>query len=110
VLSGEDSLLLDCCVHGGRGSICAAALVYPREILRLYRLIADGRVKDASALNRQLRPKVQALFSESNPVPIKHAMSLQHGISSAVRSPLGPAAERTVQAIAALGLGRETGA
>ncbi len=107
VLSGEDSLLFDCCVHGGRGSICAASLVYPREMVALHRMIADGQLAQANALNRKLRPKIKALFCESNPVAMKLAINRILGTSPTVRLPLGPASERAIGIIDSLALQAE---
>lgn len=107
VLSGEDSLLFDCCAHGGRGSICAAALVFPREIMAMTEHLRQGRLLQAATLNQLLRPRVKALFCESNPVAMKLAMHYVHGTHTTVRSPLGPASERAHQIIASLRLARE---
>lgn len=109
VLSGEDSLLFNCCINGGRGSICATALVYPREVVAMHRHLVAGQWREASALDRWLRPRVRALFCESNPVAIKYALSLIHGTLPVTRLPLGPASKRTIQTINALGLHREVG-
>lgn len=107
VLSGEDSLLFDCIAHGGRGSISAAALVFTEEVVTLYEHLRDGRLAAAQALNRQLRPRVQALFCETNPVPLKEALHLRFGCSPTVRLPLGPASAQTRDLIGSLGLHRE---
>lgn len=107
ILSGEDSLLFDCLAHGGSGSICAAALVYPDEILQLYSLMAQGNFSSALALNRSLRPRVKTLFCESNPVAIKEAMHVRFGTPPFVRPPLGAASEQTCARIQDLRLPRE---
>ncbi len=107
VLSGEDSLLFDCCAHGGRGSICAASLVYPREMVQLHALLSAGHLHQAAELNRHMRPKVRALFCESNPVAMKLAVSKILGTSPTVRLPLGPASEQAIQIIDGLALQRE---
>lgn len=104
VMSGDDLLLFDCLAHGGRGSICAAALVFPEEILSLYSLLRDGRLDEARRLNRLLRPKVRTLFAETNPVPIKYALHRRFGIAPDVRLPLGPASAETRRLIDALRL------
>lgn len=108
VLSGEDSLLFDCLAHGGKGSICAASLVYPNEVLQLYSLLRQGDLNAAASLNRVLRPKIKTLFCESNPVSMKQAMHVRFGTPPFVRPPLGPASERTRQRILELGLTSET--
>ncbi|MCW8165174.1 4-hydroxy-tetrahydrodipicolinate synthase [Verminephrobacter aporrectodeae subsp. tuberculatae] len=108
VLSGEDALLFDCCVNGGRGSICATALVYPREVVALHRHLVAGQLREAASINRWLRPRVKALFCESNPVAIKHALSRVHGILPITRAPLGPASAQAVKTIDALGLEPES--
>lgn len=104
VLSGEDNLFFDCMTHGGHGAIMATSLVYPELAVRLYRHLERGELAEAAALNRSLRPLVRTLFSETNPVPIKLALSKMLGIQPLVRLPLGAACQRTIGLIDQLAL------
>lgn len=88
VLTGEDTLLLECCAMGGDGGIMAAAAVIPAELNQLYTLLAKGELSAAQALNKRLRPIVQGLFCESNPIPVKYALHKMFGMSPALRSPM----------------------
>lgn len=88
ILTGEDTLLMECCCLGGDGGIMAAAAVIPAELCELYRLIARGDLAAAQALNKRLRPVVQGLFCESNPMPVKYALHKMFGMSASLRSPM----------------------
>lgn len=91
VLSGDDSLTLPFMAVGARGVISVASNLVPREVGRL---VAHALAQDypkARALHRRLYPVFKAIFVESNPAPIKLAMT-RAGIigSEEVRLPLAP--------------------
>lgn len=94
VLTGEDSLLLDTCAYGGDGGVMASAGVIPNELVDLVRLVEDGRLKEARALDRVQRPLIQALFGLVNPTLVKFAVARMLGLPYELRRPLLPADEQ----------------
>ena len=50
----------------------------------------DGRIADAVAINNQLIPLHNRLFTEPNPVPVKWALVQMGMIDTGIRLPLVP--------------------
>ena len=94
VLTGEDTLLFNLCTVGGDGGIMAAAGVCPNELVSVFKLIQAGQLNEARALDRRLRPLIQALFCVTNPVAVKYAVAQRLGIPYELRRPLLPISAR----------------
>ncbi|MFA5259788.1 MAG: 4-hydroxy-tetrahydrodipicolinate synthase [Candidatus Omnitrophota bacterium] len=88
LLSGDDALLLPVLSIGGKGVISVAANIVPQDILRIITAYADGHLQEAQQMYYKLLPLVQALFLETNPIPIKTAMGLMGLCSDELRLPL----------------------
>lgn len=108
MLSGDDATALDYLGLGGDGCISVTSNVVPRLCNRLFLACFCGEPEEARSLERQLKPLVAALFLESNPVPLKWALSLVGQMSAELRLPLCLPAEATRgqvrKALAQLGL------
>lgn len=88
VLSGDDGLTLPILSLGGRGVISASANVLPKEFTSM---IQAGLKNDWDAARRihfKMAPLVDALFIETNPVPVKTALALMGKCSEELRLPL----------------------
>jgi len=90
VLAGEDHLIFTTLALGGHGAISAAAHLLPERFVRLYAATQNGDWEAARTLARQLRPLVQALFSEPNPGPIKAVLAREGRIAEELRLPMTP--------------------
>jgi 4-hydroxy-tetrahydrodipicolinate synthase len=101
LLSGDDGLALASIAAGARGLISVIGNLLPAETKALVDAAIEGRAEEARDWNRRLLPLMDALFLESNPVPIKAALSLVGLCEGAVRLPLVPASPATQE-----GLGR----
>jgi len=89
VLSGDDSLTLPFMAVGAEGVISVASNLLPKQVGALVRHAAADEFAKAAKLHRTLYPVFKALFTEPNPVPVKHALRLAGVIrSDEVRSPL----------------------
>lgn len=89
VLSGDDPLTLPFMSVGAKGVISVASNLYPREVVKLVNHALAGDYAKARALHRKLYPVFKTIFIESNPVPIKAAMTRAGLIGSEeVRAPL----------------------
>ena len=88
VLSGDDALTLPLLAVGGCGVISAAANLLAGEFVELCRAWDEGDVKRAQAAHTRLLPICDALFLETNPIPVKAALHLQGLISDEIRLPL----------------------
>lgn len=94
-LSGEDGTAVAFLGAGGQGCISVTANVAPRLCREMHNGWREGRVKDAITMQDRLWPLHEALFSETNPGPVKFAASLLHRTSEFCRLPLAPLAEAT---------------
>ncbi len=89
VLSGDDPLTVPFMSVGAKGVISVASNLYPREVVKLVNHALAGDYAKARALHRKLYPVFKTIFIESNPVPIKAAMTRAGLIGSEeVRAPL----------------------
>ncbi len=94
VLSGDDALNLPILAVGGKGAISTASNVAPEAVGELVRACRDNDYERARKLHYRLLPLFDALFIETNPIPVKCALQLMGLISSAeMRLPLTPISE-----------------
>jgi 4-hydroxy-tetrahydrodipicolinate synthase len=73
--SGDDASACDFCLLGGHGVISVTANVAPRAMHELCSAACGGRGEDARALDARLAGLHRDLFIESNPIPVKWALS-----------------------------------
>ena len=88
VLSGDDELTLPICVLGGDGLISVASNAAPRLISELVRKARAGDVSGARELHLRALPLMRAATVESNPIPIKAALTMLGHFEPVLRSPL----------------------
>ncbi len=93
VLSGDDSLTVPMMSIGARGVISVAANIVPGEVRELTHAMLDGDLAAAAAKHARLFPLFQALFIETNPIPVKAALAMMGWIREEYRLPLVPMAE-----------------
>lgn len=108
ILSGEDALTLEMYQLGARGAISVTANVCPRECALEWELFRDGNLNGAKTLQKKLLPLHTALFFETNPIPVKSALSMMGLIAEEYRLPLVPLSgtnkERLKKVLRELGL------
>lgn len=91
IYSGDDGLILPFMSVGACGLISVLANVNGNILQQLMQAYSEGRVKDAADLNKVMVPMAKAMFIESNPIPIKAAVTKVTGIDAgAPRLPLTP--------------------
>lgn len=100
LLAGDDDAFATVLSMGGCGIISATANVVPRMILQIYAYFRQGKVLEAFRLQKQLNPLVRALFSETNPSPMKQALSILKKMYPTVRLPLVEVSPLTREVIA----------
>jgi 4-hydroxy-tetrahydrodipicolinate synthase len=99
LLSGDDATAFDFLALGGNGCISVLSNVVPKMCNRLYLACACGEQVEARLLERRLGPLITSLFAESNPVPLKWALSLLGRMRPDVRLPLYGPSEPTQAAV-----------
>ncbi|MFQ5715695.1 MAG: 4-hydroxy-tetrahydrodipicolinate synthase [Nitrospinales bacterium] len=90
VLSGDDGLLLPILAIGGKGVISVTANVVPDKVARLCDLAAKNEMDPARQLHYELMKLNEAMFLETNPIPVKTALGLMGKISPELRPPMSP--------------------
>ena len=88
VLSGDDNLTLPMIEEGASGIISVAANVIPKTMVKMVHLALEGNMKEAYAINESLLSVFSDLFIDTNPIPVKAAMSMMGLIEEAYRLPL----------------------
>ncbi len=88
VYSGIESLCYPMLMLGGAGHVSATANLLPKEVADLYNLVAKGDWKKALDLHYKLLPINEALFWDTNPVPLKAALGMTGKINPRLRPPL----------------------
>jgi len=97
VLAGDDFLTLPIMSLGGKGVISVAANIAPREMCAMFDAMAKRELEKAQEMNIKLYPLFDAMFLETNPIPVKKAAELMGLPSGHVRLPLGALSEANVE-------------
>ena len=90
VWSGNDSMIVPVMALGGQGVISVLSNLLPVETQAMAQAALDGDFDTAAALQIQLTPLIDLLFSEPNPIPVKAAMELLGLDCGSCRMPLTP--------------------
>ena len=94
IYSGDDGLVLPFMSVGARGVISVLGNIGGQMLQDVMRLYSEGKVAEAAELNKKLVPLANSMFIESNPIPVKYAVTKVTGINAgAPRLPLTPLSE-----------------
>jgi 4-hydroxy-tetrahydrodipicolinate synthase len=102
VLSGDDAITLPLMAIGGRGIISVASNVVPAEMVQMVESAERGDFATARQWHQKLLPLMQVNFIESNPMPVKWAMSAMGLCDEAFRLPMvspKPASQDAILAV-----------
>jgi len=104
--SGNDDMIVPLMAVGGSGVISVAANIIPKEMHRLTAAYLSGDVQQAKELQLKYLEFINALFIETNPIPIKEAMNIMGMDVGKYRLPLyemdGGAREHLAEAMKVL--------
>lgn len=108
VLSGDDALTIPVIALGGVGVVSVVSNEMPELMTKLVSLCLESQFRAARSLYRQLLPLMKINFVESNPIPVKAALSIMGHIEESYRLPLTPLSsehkEKLWQVLASMGL------
>jgi len=90
LLSGDDNLTLPVLALGGTGVISVVANIVPRDTADMVSAWERGDFGRSKELFYRLLPLCQAMFYETNPIPVKTALALMGKIEGGFRLPLVP--------------------
>lgn len=102
LLSGEDMTAVGFNAQGGHGCISVTSNIAPAWCAEIQKHCMDGNYADALAVSDKLTPLHQALFAETNPIPVKYAASLMGFGDARVRLPLTLPSDAVAQRVKAV--------
>jgi 4-hydroxy-tetrahydrodipicolinate synthase len=98
-LSGEDATALGFMAHGGHGCVSVTSNVAPRLCADFQTACFKGDYRVALKFQDKLMSLHTALFLETNPAPVKYALSLLGRCAETVRQPLVTITDKTRTAV-----------
>jgi 4-hydroxy-tetrahydrodipicolinate synthase len=90
VFSGDDFTNYPILAVGGKGVISVTANIMPDKIAAMYDAFESGNFDKSREIHYQLLELHNSIFLETNPIPVKTALSLMGKISPEMRPPLSP--------------------
>jgi 4-hydroxy-tetrahydrodipicolinate synthase len=102
VLSGDDFITLPMMACGAKGVISVTANIMPKEVAALVDAFNAGNYEEAKRLHLYLLKISNAMFIETNPVPVKTGVALMGKCRDEVRLPLAPLAQANRTKLAAI--------
>ncbi len=102
IYSGNDDQVIPIMSMGGQGVISVLSNIMPARTVEMCDRWFRGDVAGAAALQCELLPLINALFSEVNPIPVKAAMGAMGWCDNYVRLPLTPMEDANWQKLRAL--------
>ncbi|MEW8956503.1 4-hydroxy-tetrahydrodipicolinate synthase [Clostridium sp.] len=97
IYSGNDDQIIPVLSLGGVGVISVLANIKPKETHDMCKLYMDGNVKEALDIQLNLISLCDALFVETNPIPVKTALNLMGKNVGDLRLPLCEMSEENLK-------------
>lgn len=97
IYSGNDDSIVPLLSLGGSGVISVVANILPKETHDLVQKFLDGDIDASKRLQLDMKPLIDALFIEVNPIPIKTAMNLLGFEVGNLRLPLADMNEKNLE-------------
>jgi 4-hydroxy-tetrahydrodipicolinate synthase len=88
LLSGDDGITFPILAAGGKGVVSVVGNIVPKDVLAMITAFESGDIEEARRMHYKLFPLCQAMFIETNPMPVKEAMNLLGMAVGDVRLPL----------------------
>jgi len=112
MLSGDDGLTLPAMAVGGKGVVSVVGNIVPKDMKAMITAFEGGDRREAMKWHHRLFPLCEAMFIETNPMPVKEAMNILGWDVGDVRLPLVPmlpeSRTKLASALQAYGLLQET--
>ncbi|MSN24824.1 MAG: 4-hydroxy-tetrahydrodipicolinate synthase [Geobacter sp.] len=102
VLSGDDFITFPMMACGAKGVISVLANIMPKTVADLVDAFAAGDLETARQLHLKTLKIGNAMFIESNPVPVKTALELMGKAPADVRLPLAPLSDASKAKLTAI--------
>ncbi|HQN28690.1 MAG TPA: 4-hydroxy-tetrahydrodipicolinate synthase, partial [Mesotoga sp.] len=99
IWSGNDDQAFHLCCSGGDGVISVLSNVAPADTITMIKAVLAGDLEKARELHLRLLPLMNALFIETNPIPVKYAVHLLGYCENELRLPLVELSDKGVKAV-----------
>ncbi|NER80655.1 MAG: 4-hydroxy-tetrahydrodipicolinate synthase [Leptolyngbya sp. SIO1D8] len=99
IYSGDDSLTLPMLAVGGCGVVSVASHLVGNRLQAMIQAFEAGQVTEAMEEHLSLFPLFKALFLQTNPIPVKAALSLKGWEVGTTRLPLVPVSASVEQTL-----------
>ena len=101
-LSGDDQMTFPLMALGGKGVISVVSNLVPDRMSSMVKSMLDGEIDKARAMHFQLFELCQAMFFETNPIPVKAALGLMGKLEPEYRLPLCPPSPANLEKLRAV--------
>lgn len=88
IYSGNDDMIVPLLSLGGVGVISVVANILPKDTHNIVKYYLDGNIDKSKDLQLKMKPLIDVLFIETNPIPVKTAMNLLGMKAGKFRLPL----------------------
>lgn len=88
IYSGDDSLTMPLLAIGGKGVVSVASHLVGKQLQEMIQAFEAGKTQEAIQIHLRLFPLFKALFTATNPIPLKAALRLQGWDVGTTRPPL----------------------
>ena len=102
IYSGNDDITIAIMSMGGAGAVSVWANLMPEKVHEMTHAYLEGRQDDARKLQLRYLKLVNAMFCETNPVPVKEMMNMAGMDVGGCRLPLGRISSANRRVLASL--------
>ncbi len=102
LLSGDDQMTFPLMALGGKGVISVVTNIAPGMMAGLVSAMSNGEVEKARSIHFDMYELCQAMFLETNPIPVKAALGLMGKIEPELRLPLCSPSEANMEKLKAV--------
>ncbi len=102
VLSGDDQMTFPLMALGGQGVISVVTNIVPDKMSSLVKAMLAGDIVKARSIHFEIYELCQAMFFETNPIPVKTALGLMGMINPELRLPLCSMAQQNEEKLKAV--------
>lgn len=99
VYSGNDDMVVPLMSLGGVGYISVIANIMPKESVEMSKSFLEGNIERARELQLSMKPIIDSMFADVNPIPVKAALAKMGIIKPYFRLPLCPPSPQVDQLI-----------
>ncbi len=76
IYSGDDGLIVPMMSLGAKGVISVLSNIKPKETHEICQLFMDGKIAESAKMQKAYNNLINALFIETNPIPVKTALNV----------------------------------